>query len=114
MVDANGYGEETETLALRKGLDSGSDVAGVQDGGSGYGVERDTVRFASYSDTKVKCQILAPGLRLALVVRFPKILAFRKELGSWYDVTGSARWWIRFMVKCEILVLGLGLALVRH
>ncbi|KAI5164119.1 Transcription Elongation Factor A N-Terminal And Central Domain-Containing Protein, partial [Manis pentadactyla] len=27
MVDANGYGEETETLALtRKGLDSGSDV----------------------------------------------------------------------------------------
>ncbi|KAI5156814.1 Ankyrin Repeat Domain-Containing Protein 6 [Manis pentadactyla] len=36
MVDANGYGEETETLALRKGLDSGSDVAGVQDGGSGF------------------------------------------------------------------------------
>ncbi|KAI5146239.1 Fatty Acid Desaturase 6 [Manis pentadactyla] len=101
MVDANGYGEETETLALRKGLDSGSDVAGSA---------RWWIRFV----TKVKCQILAPGLRLALVVRFPKILAFRKELGSWYDVTGSARWWIRFMVKCEILVLGLGLALVRH
>ncbi|KAI5151452.1 Filamin-B, partial [Manis pentadactyla] len=100
MVDANGYGEET-----------------------GYGVGRDTVRFASYSDvsgegqidlhyhgvasvtsmltlrvqTKVKCQILAPGLRLALVVRFPKILAFRKVFVSLFDVTGSARWWIGFM-----------------
>ncbi|KAI5163107.1 Asc-Type Amino Acid Transporter 1, partial [Manis pentadactyla] len=31
-VEANGVG--SETLALRKGLDSGSDVAGVQDGGS--------------------------------------------------------------------------------
>ncbi|KAI5146241.1 Clavesin-1 [Manis pentadactyla] len=88
MVDANGYGEETETLALRKGLDSGSDVAGSA---------RWWIRFV----TKVKCQILAPGLRLALVVRFPKILAFRKELGSWYDVTGSARWWIRFMGECS-------------
>ncbi|KAI5160205.1 Unconventional Myosin-Xv, partial [Manis pentadactyla] len=85
MVDANGYGEETETLALRKGLDSGSDVAGSA---------RWWIRFV----TKVKCQILAPGLRLALVVRFPKILAFSERVG--------------FLVKCEILVLGLGLALV--
>ncbi|KAI5252145.1 Protein Fam91A1 [Manis pentadactyla] len=39
-------------------------------------------------------------------------LALRKELGSGSDVTGSARCWNRFMVKCEILRKGLGLALV--
>ncbi|KAI5278290.1 Pleckstrin-likey Domain-Containing Family A Member 4 [Manis pentadactyla] len=39
-------------------------------------------------------------------------LALRKELGSGSDVTGSARCWNRFMVKCEILTKGLGLALV--
>ncbi|KAI5235746.1 hypothetical protein MUG91_G2145n1, partial [Manis pentadactyla] len=36
----------------------------------------------------------------------------RKELGSWSDVTGSARCWNRVMVKCETREKGLGLALV--
>ncbi|KAI5177408.1 Evolutionarily Conserved Signaling Intermediate In Toll Pathway [Manis pentadactyla] len=39
-------------------------------------------------------------------------LELRKELGSGSDVTGSARCWIRVMVKCQILTKGLGLALV--
>ncbi|KAI5257678.1 Arf-Gap With Sh3 Domain, Ank Repeat And Ph Domain-Containing Protein 1 [Manis pentadactyla] len=51
------------------------------------------------SKMKVKCQILAPGPWIALVVSFPETLALRKELGSGSDVTGSARWWIRFMGK---------------
>ncbi|KAI5140758.1 Piezo-Type Mechanosensitive Ion Channel Component 1 [Manis pentadactyla] len=29
-------------------------------------------------------------------------LALRKELGSGSDVTGSSRWWIRFMGECAI------------
>ncbi|KAI5251745.1 Gypsy Retrotransposon Integrase-Like Protein 1 [Manis pentadactyla] len=39
-------------------------------------------------------------------------LPLRKELGSGSDVTGSARCWIRVMVKCQILTKGLVLALV--
>ncbi|KAI5159630.1 Nuclear Rna Export Factor 1 [Manis pentadactyla] len=41
-------------------------------------------------------------------------LALRKELGSGSDETGSARCWIRVMVKCQILTKGLGLPLVDY
>ncbi|KAI5252146.1 Dolichyl-Diphosphooligosaccharide--Protein Glycosyltransferase 48 Kda Subunit [Manis pentadactyla] len=39
-------------------------------------------------------------------------LALWKDLGSGSDMTGSARWWIRVMLKCRILTPGLGLELV--
>ncbi|KAI5177405.1 Protein Z-Dependent Protease Inhibitor [Manis pentadactyla] len=35
-------------------------------------------------------------------VRFPETLALLKELGFGSDVTGSARWWIRFMGECAL------------
>ncbi|KAI5135787.1 Histidine Protein Methyltransferase 1 [Manis pentadactyla] len=83
-----------ETLALRKELGSGSDVTGVQDGGSGLWIQ---------------CWV-----NILYSPWFPETLALRKELGSGSDVTGSARWWIRLMmkVKCQILAPELELALV--
>ncbi|KAI5135786.1 hypothetical protein MUG91_G790n1 [Manis pentadactyla] len=172
MTDIEADGVGPETLALRKELGSGSDVTGVQDGGSGLWIQcwvnilyspwfPETLalrkELGSGSDVtgsarwwirlmmKVKCQILAPELELALVtlklmvsaqgddtiqfqdysearviskvmVEFQatETLALRKELGSGSDVTGSARWWIRLMmkVKCQILAPELELALV--
>ncbi|KAI5140753.1 Caspase-10 [Manis pentadactyla] len=85
----------SQTLALRKVLGSGSDVTGRA---------RWWIRFMGEcmiefevkaeiwvkSKMKVKCQILAPVLGLALV-----ILALRKELGSGSDVTGKSMHMIR-------------------
>ncbi|KAI5282051.1 Glutamate Receptor 4 [Manis pentadactyla] len=69
------------------------------------------IQFQDYSEAIVVSMVIlefqATGPRL-------ETLALRKELGSWSDVTGSARCWNRVMVKCEILTKGLGLALVRH
>ncbi|KAI5212296.1 Serine Protease 41 [Manis pentadactyla] len=64
------------------------------------------------SVVKVKCEILEPGLQLALVVSRHNSITERVRSGS--DVTGSARWWIRVMmkVKCQILASVLMLALV--
>jgi len=46
---------------------------------------------------------IGPGLSARLKILcslcFPETLALRKELGSGSDVTVSARWWIRFMVR---------------
>ncbi|KAI5163104.1 Activated Cdc42 Kinase 1, partial [Manis pentadactyla] len=58
-------------ISIEERVRFGSDVTGVQDGGSGL--------WLGMGDVNV-----------------PETLALRKELGSGSDVTGSARWWIKF------------------
>ncbi|KAI5149934.1 Ddb1- And Cul4-Associated Factor 4-Like Protein 2 [Manis pentadactyla] len=93
--------------------------------------------FGSYSDVRAKARLiliimvyngdinatlmiqlkgsgLGVGYSVSGYVERTETLALQKELGSWSDVTGSARCWSRVMVKCEILTKGLGLELVRH
>ncbi|KAI5126499.1 Homeobox Even-Skipped Protein 2 [Manis pentadactyla] len=81
------------------------------------------IQFQDYSEAIVVSMVIlefqATGPRLASCFRYgmtdieadgvgSETLALRKELGSWSDVTGSARCWNRVMVKCEILTKGLG------
>ncbi|KAI5138114.1 F-Box/Wd Repeat-Containing Protein 2 [Manis pentadactyla] len=96
MTDVEADGVISETLALRKELGSGSDVTGrarwwIRFMGECMIEFEDKAEIWVTSKMKVKCQILAPGPGIALVVRKDKF---------------------RIKLKCQILAPGLGLALV--
>ncbi|KAI5251744.1 Gypsy Retrotransposon Integrase-Like Protein 1 [Manis pentadactyla] len=112
--DASARAGISWTLPLRKELGSGSDVTGVQDVGSGLWVMARLILIIMLRHRKDNFRIKGEVSDYDASARagISWTLALRKELGSGSDVTGSARCWIRVMVKCQILTKGLVLALV--
>ncbi|KAI5126498.1 Repetin [Manis pentadactyla] len=130
MTDIEADGVGSDTLALWKDLGSGSDMTGsarwwIRVMGEGqidldhHGVALVTSMLTLRIQLKGSCLGVGYSVRYGMTdIEADGVgsdtLALWKDLGSGSDMTGSARWWIRFMVKCEILTKGLGLALVIH
>ncbi|KAI5229217.1 Actin-Related Protein 2/3 Complex Subunit 2 [Manis pentadactyla] len=107
MTDIEVDGVGSETLALRKELGSWSDVTGSARCWNSVMGECE-IQFQDYSEAIVGDVILSSCLRYGMTdieadgvgsVKWPGLeLALWKDLGSGSDMTGIARWWIRFMV----------------
>ncbi|KAI5257681.1 Wd Repeat-Containing Protein 86 [Manis pentadactyla] len=88
--------QATETLALRKELGSWSDVTGSARCWNGD-MGKCAIQIQDYSEAIVVSMVI-------LEFQATETLALRKELGSWSDVTGSARCWNMDMGKCAIQI----------
>ncbi|KAI5127037.1 F-Box/Wd Repeat-Containing Protein 2 [Manis pentadactyla] len=118
------FGSILIDISITEELGSGSDVKGrarwwIRVLGECKIEFEDKAEIWVTSKMKVKCQILAPDLRLALVVRD---ISITERVRFWSELTGEcmiefedkAEIWVtsKMKVKCQILAPGPGIALV--
>ncbi|KAI5164264.1 Ubiquitin Carboxyl-Terminal Hydrolase 49 [Manis pentadactyla] len=105
------FNSDGDYAIMDPGLQGGKGDIQADGGVSG---NRVALEFASDTDVEgdgqTELQVYFAARQTLKLMATLETLALRKELGSWSDVTGSARCWNRVMVKCEILTKGLGLA----